>query len=86
MSGDCCSMATKTSEQHRQRHYYQCCNPGEFLTARLVIEPFVRGVVANIFDRVADDLLIVKVRFCGDFSKDHNHAWRNSVPVKIKGW
>jgi hypothetical protein len=46
----------------------------ELLTARLVVETFVRGVIANVFDGVADDLLVVEVRFRGDLPEDHDHA------------
>lgn len=42
--------------------------------ARLVVEALVRRVVANVLDGIADNLLVVEVCLCGDFTKDHDHT------------
>jgi hypothetical protein len=42
--------------------------------AGFVVEAFGGIVIADIFDGVADDVLVVKVSLGGDFTKDHDHA------------
>jgi hypothetical protein len=40
----------------------------------LVIETLVGGVVADVLDGIADDLLVVEVGLGGNLTKDHDHA------------
>ena len=42
--------------------------------AGLVVETLVGGVVADVLDGLADDLLVVEVGLGGDLTKDHDHA------------
>ena len=42
--------------------------------ACLVVEALGRVVVADVLDGVADDLLVVELRFCADLAEDHDHA------------
>ena len=42
--------------------------------AGLVIESLVRVVIANVFNRIADDSLVVDLRLGGDLAEDHDHA------------
>src|SRR5271154_484940 len=40
----------------------------------LVIESLLAAVIADLFDCLTYDFLVVKSRFRRDFSKDHDHA------------
>ena len=42
--------------------------------ARLVIETFLRVVVSDPLDGLADDLLVVELGLGGDLTKDHDHT------------
>lgn len=42
--------------------------------ASLIVETLVGGVVANVLDGIADDLLVVDLGLGGDLTEDHDHA------------
>ena len=42
--------------------------------ASFVIKTFLRVVVTNLLDRLADDLLVVEASLGGNFTKDHDHT------------
>ncbi len=42
--------------------------------AGLVVEAFRRVVIADVLDGIADDLLVIDLRFCADLAEDHDHA------------
>ena len=42
--------------------------------AGLVVETLVGVIVADVFDRAADDALVVQLGLGGDLTQDHDHA------------
>ena len=47
---------------------------GDEDVAGLVVETLLGAVIANVFDGVTDDVLVVEAGVGGDFTKDHNHT------------
>lgn len=47
---------------------------GDKDVAGLVVEALLGVVIADVFDGIADDLLVVEVGLGGDLAKDHDHA------------
>ena len=42
--------------------------------AGFIVKALLRVIVANLLDRLADDLLVVEAGLGGDFTKDHDHT------------
>ena len=61
------------------------CNVGALLlngnedVAGLVVETLLGGVVANVLDGLADNLLVVDLGLGGDLTEDHDHAGLGST-------